>query len=213
MSLGVVYLLAVLLVATVWGLWLGIATAVASALAFNYFHIPPTGKLSIEEGEHWVALAVFFVTAIVASELAERARQQAQRGRRAAARGGPVGRDGAPAAACRTICARRWPRAHIGSRPPSICHLHRSRCGSVDAGERRVAFPLREGARQIGTLLVPADLPESRLRRLQERVVPPLEALLAAALERDQLLVEPRRGSRPAPHRRSEDGAAARRLA
>ena len=55
-SLGVVYLLGVLLVATVWGLWLGIATAIASALAFNWFHIPPTGRLTIEDGEHWVAL-------------------------------------------------------------------------------------------------------------------------------------------------------------
>ena len=35
---------------------------------------------------------------------------------------------------------------------------------------------------------MPADLPEATLRRLQERVVPALEALLAAALERDELL-------------------------
>jgi two-component system sensor histidine kinase KdpD len=77
-SLGVVYLLAVLLVATVWGAWMGVATAVASALAFNFFHIEPTGRFTIADGEHWVALVVFFVAAMVASELAQRARRQAQ---------------------------------------------------------------------------------------------------------------------------------------
>jgi two-component system sensor histidine kinase KdpD len=47
---------------------------------------------------------------------------------------------------------------------------------------------LREGTRRLGTLLVGADAPESSLRRLQERVVPALEALMSAALERDALL-------------------------
>ena len=73
-ALGVVYLVAVLLVSSVWGGWLGAATALASALAFNFFHIPPTGRLTISEGENWVALGVFFIAALVASTLAERAR-------------------------------------------------------------------------------------------------------------------------------------------
>jgi two-component system sensor histidine kinase KdpD len=38
-SLGVVYLLAVLLVSTYWGLGLGLLAALLSALAFNFFHI------------------------------------------------------------------------------------------------------------------------------------------------------------------------------
>ena len=44
-STGVVYMLAVLLVSSGWGLWLGLLTALMSAAAFNYFHIPPTGAL------------------------------------------------------------------------------------------------------------------------------------------------------------------------
>ena len=56
-STGVVYLLAVLLVSTRWGLWLGVLTAVLSAAAFNFFHIPPTGEFTIADGENWVALA------------------------------------------------------------------------------------------------------------------------------------------------------------
>ncbi|MGA8363130.1 MAG: ATP-binding protein, partial [Solirubrobacteraceae bacterium] len=61
---------------------------------------------------------------------------------------------------------------------------------AVEGDERRVAFPLREGTRRLGTLLVGADTPEASLRRLQERVVPALEALLSAALEREALLGE-----------------------
>src|SRR3954465_11532950 len=77
LSLGVVYLFAVLLVATVWGVWLGIATAIASAAAVNFFHIPPTGRLSLAESENGVGLVVFFVAAVAASWLAQIARTRA----------------------------------------------------------------------------------------------------------------------------------------
>src|SRR3954466_12739926 len=76
-SLGVVYLLAVLVIASIWGVWLGLATALASALAFNFFHIPPTGRLAISGGENWVAVAVFFVAAALASSVTEVARRRA----------------------------------------------------------------------------------------------------------------------------------------
>ena len=76
-SLGVVYLLGVLLVASIWGVWLGVLTALTSAAAFNYFHIPSTGRFTITDAENWVALAVFFVAAVFAAELAQRARQRA----------------------------------------------------------------------------------------------------------------------------------------
>lgn len=77
-SLGVLYLLAVLLVASVFGVWLGIATAFGCALAFNFFHIPPTGRFTIAEAENWVALVVFIAVAVVANSLAERARSRAE---------------------------------------------------------------------------------------------------------------------------------------
>src|SRR5262245_27410359 len=66
-SLGVLYLLAVLLVSTYWGLWLGLATSVGAALAFNFFHIPPTGRFTVADAENWVALVVFLVASVVAS--------------------------------------------------------------------------------------------------------------------------------------------------
>ncbi|MGA2165163.1 MAG: ATP-binding protein [Solirubrobacteraceae bacterium] len=58
---------------------------------------------------------------------------------------------------------------------------------AVEADPRSVAFPLREGDRRLGTVVVGADSSERSLYRLQERVVPALEALLSAALERETL--------------------------
>ena len=58
---------------------------------------------------------------------------------------------------------------------------------AVEPDPRSVAFPLREGDRRLGTVVVGADSSERSLYRLQERVVPALEALLSAALERETL--------------------------
>ncbi len=77
LSTGVVYLLAVLLVSTWCGLRAGLGTAVLSALAFNWFHIPPTGRFTIQKPENWVALGVFLATAAIVSSLAELARARA----------------------------------------------------------------------------------------------------------------------------------------
>ena len=186
-SLSVVYLLSVLLIATYWGAALAVATAFLGALSFNFFHLPPTGRLTIADGENWVALAVFFVAALVASALADAARSrtlEAEQRRREADLAAEMsrtllrGRDlraALPVAAERLATALDLPSAAIELAP-------------VQADERRLVFPLREGARQIATLVLPADLPEPVLGRVQERVVPALEALLAAALERDALL-------------------------
>src|ERR1019366_8600808 len=46
-SLGVVYLLGVVIVSAFWGLWFGIGMSVASAAAFNWFHLPPVGRFTI----------------------------------------------------------------------------------------------------------------------------------------------------------------------
>src|SRR3954453_14828808 len=77
-SNGVLYLLAVLLVSTVWGLRLGVGTSIAGAAAFNFFHLPPTGRFTIADGRNWVALSTFLVAAIVASGVADLARSRAR---------------------------------------------------------------------------------------------------------------------------------------
>ena len=65
-------MLAVLLVSSYWGLVMGLLTAIMGAAAWNLFHIPPTGRFTIAEGENWVALAVFLIAAVAISELAGR---------------------------------------------------------------------------------------------------------------------------------------------
>jgi two-component system, OmpR family, sensor histidine kinase KdpD len=76
-SLGVVYIPGVLLVSTVWGLRLGLLTALLSAVAFNWFHIPPVGRFEIAADRDLVALVVFAIVAIASGTLAELARARA----------------------------------------------------------------------------------------------------------------------------------------
>src|SRR5207302_365835 len=82
-SLGVLYVLAVVVVSTFWGLYLGIATSILSAAAFNFFHLPPHGRFDLTDERDWVALLVFVVVAIATGSIAElaraRSRESAQR--------------------------------------------------------------------------------------------------------------------------------------
>ena len=169
-SLGVVYVPAVLIVAVVWGATLGGATAVLSALSFNFFHLPPVGQFAISDSSNWVALIVFLVAAALASSLAEvtrmRARDAEARRREAdlaaemaqlLLRGNNLS-DALPTAAARLARALELRSAAIELQ-------------AVEGDERSIAFPLREGTTRLGTLLVAADASEASLRRLQERVV------------------------------------------
>lgn len=183
-SLGVVYLLGVLIVAIVWGAWLGVATSLVSALAFNFFHIPPTGRFSIDDAENWVALAVFLIVAMVAASLAEAARHRAQeaeqRGREA----------GLAAELARILLGAPDPPAALGPAAQRIAQalgLPSSRIvlDAVGGDERSAAVPLTSGEERLGTLLVPRAE-----QAAGEAVRPALEALLAAALEREQLTRE-----------------------
>jgi two-component system sensor histidine kinase KdpD len=73
-SAGVFYLLAVLGASSIYGLWWGLATSLASALAFNFFFLPPEHTLVVNSSSDWLALAAFAVTAVVTSDLAGRER-------------------------------------------------------------------------------------------------------------------------------------------
>jgi two-component system, OmpR family, sensor histidine kinase KdpD len=186
-SLSVVYLPAVLVVSVIWGARLGVGTAVLSAAAFNFFHLPPVGGFALRNSSNWVALAAFLVVASLASSVAEvtRARtRDAEERRREADLAAEMARlllrgddlaEALPTAAARLAQTLELSSAAIEME-------------AVEADERSVAFPLREGTNRLGTLLVGASTSEANLRRLQERVVPSLEALLSAALEREALL-------------------------
>jgi two-component system sensor histidine kinase KdpD len=186
-SLSVVYLPAVLVVSVTWGAWLGVASAVVSAAAFNFFHLPPVGQFTLQNSENWVALAAFLVVAVLSSSVAEvtRARtRDAEERRREADLAAEMARlllrGNSLAEVLPTAAARLAQTLDLSSAAIEM--------DAVDADERTVAFPLREGTNRLGTLLVGAGTSEANLRRLQERVVPALEALMSAALERETLL-------------------------
>ena len=186
-SLGVVYLLAVIVASIFWSFRLGMLTAFASAVAFNFFHLPPTGQVTIEDSRNWVALAAFFVTAAIASTLAELARSRAQEAearRREAdliaelARtllGAPEVDTALPVAAERIASALELPSAAL-------------RRGVPPDQPGRLSLPLVHHRTRLGTLIVPAGIDPENLARLNERLIPGLEALLAAAIDRESLL-------------------------
>jgi len=78
-TVALTFLVGILVVSANWGLRPAIFMALLATLAFNYYFLPPVGTLTIADPQNWVALTAFLVTAIIASELAERARREAQR--------------------------------------------------------------------------------------------------------------------------------------
>ena len=185
-STGVVYLLAVLLVSSYWGLALGLLTGFFSAAAFNFFHIPPTGELHVADAGNWVALGVFLIAAGVTSTLAHAAQEraeEAERRRREAdlttemARlllGGPSTEDSLRAAGRRIAVAFGLESVRV-------------ELSWIDSGSRERALPLVVDSNRIGTVLVPKDADPASLGAIRDRVVPALQTLVAAARRRAEL--------------------------
>ena len=186
-----VYLLAVVIVATGGsGLRPAVGCAVLGAAAYNWFLIEPTGRFTVADSSDWYALAIFLVSAVAASALADRARsrlrlvelrrQEAALGRRPPHRTFSV--------------TARWHRrlAAAARRVSDGLGVEGARIvtGEVPAPDGEVAIELAAPRGTVGTLLVPATLPQAVQQRLRLRVAPALGTLLAGALERDRLAAE-----------------------
>ncbi len=70
-------LLVILITATAVGVRIAIAVSVIATAAFNFFLLPPFYTFTLADPQNWVALFVFLLTAIVASQLSSRARRRA----------------------------------------------------------------------------------------------------------------------------------------
>jgi two-component system sensor histidine kinase KdpD len=70
------YLIAILLIATRWGIVEATTASILAVLCFNFFFLPPVGAFTIADPQNWVAFVAFLATAIVASQLSGRARQR-----------------------------------------------------------------------------------------------------------------------------------------
>jgi two-component system sensor histidine kinase KdpD len=180
LSTGVLYLLAVLLVSSVWGVWLGLLTAVASAGAFNFFHIPPTGRLSIAEPANWLGLGVYLVAAVVVSAYADAARARTVEAELRSREAG-LGAELAlivlgPEADALERAAKRIGEA-FGLDDVVLADSW------VDGDARSRALALLAEGERIGTLLIPREADADDVQRL----VPALGALLEARRRRGVL--------------------------
>jgi two-component system sensor histidine kinase KdpD len=188
-TLGVVYLIGVVVVSTYWGIWLGLVTAVLSALAFNFFHLPPVGRLTLADHRNWVSLGSFIVVGATTGLVADLARaraEEADRRRREADLATELARTllgGADLDAVLAVTGQRLAAA-IGASSAVI------EPGVVAGDDRRFAFALRDGEKVIGTLVLPAAFAAENRERILGRVVPPLQSVLAAALHRADLQAE-----------------------
>jgi two-component system, OmpR family, sensor histidine kinase KdpD len=185
LSLGVLYLFAVLPIAAIWGLWFGVAVSVVSMLAFNWLFLPPRHTFHLAESEDWVALAVYLVTAVSVSALAARARRRA-------AEAEQQRREAAFAAAVSALLLGRpsvEPQlAEIAVRTADLlgvshCWIELGSVREPDADER--AYELVAGGRHLGRVYV--DAAGASGEALTSRVLAVLSSLLATAIEREEL--------------------------
>ena len=185
-STGVVYLLGVLVISIYCGLAYGVLTSILSAAAFNFFHISPTWHLEIADGENWVALGVFLISALIVSSVAEQSRaraDEAEMRRREADLAAQTASSLLESADVRATL-RETADALTRALDLSWAAIELSEAGQDGAA----AFPLSRGDRVLGTLLVPDTAGADLRARIESRIVPSLEALLAAALDREELI-------------------------
>jgi two-component system sensor histidine kinase KdpD len=187
LSLGVLYIFAVLLVAIFWGPLVAVPVAVASMLAFNFFHLPPVHTFTLADRSNWLALLVYVVTAIVVGSLASRYRirgAEAEQREREAALLADIAADLLRGSELDEELRR------IEERTAGVLGVSRV---SIVLGDPRVSshespHPLTVDGRPIGVLFTPeTEEPELSTQR---RLLPALASLLAVARERDTLARE-----------------------
>ena len=180
LSLGSLYVLAVLPVAILWGRFWAVLVAIASMLAFNFFFLEPVHTFRLSDRSNWLALAVYLATAIAVSELSTRARQRAaeaeQREREEALLG-----ELSVALLQGESLVDELPR--IGSATGSVLGVEGARIELGD--EAGPGIELLAGPRLIGRLALPdAERPNPSAVR---RFLPALASLLAVGLDREEL--------------------------
>ena len=185
LSLGVLYVFAVLPVAVAWGTASAVFVAIVSMLAFNFFFLSPRFTLDLADGRNWLALAVYLATAVVVGDLAARARRRAaeaeQREREAALLAD---------VAAQLLRGSRLEEQldRIEERTAEVIGVSSVRIvlGKETTGHAREApHPLSVDGRPIGTIYTPEK--EEGVLRIQQQLLPALGSLLAVAQERERL--------------------------
>jgi two-component system, OmpR family, sensor histidine kinase KdpD len=187
LSLGVLYVFAVLPVALLWGTGLAVAVSVASMLAFNWFFLPPRHTFHLRDSGNWLALAVYLVTALVVGALAARARRRRDDAEQRRAEAHVLAEAAADLLRGRELDAEL---AHLAELVGGVLGAGGARLelGERSAGPGEQALPLEVNLRPVATLLLDAESAVDET--VARRFLPSVAALLAVVVDRRALEAE-----------------------
>ncbi|MET7423385.1 DUF4118 domain-containing protein [Dactylosporangium sp. NPDC005555] len=209
---AVVYMLGVVALTTVWGARLGLGVALASAVVFNFVHMPPSG-LHLTAAQDLQRALVFGIIALASGGLADLARERALEAQERA--------DEADIAA--EVAHRVHGRDDLASglRAGSQCLAARLGLSHVSIEAGAAPGPAEvagttvlepAGGRRLLRLVVPDDTPPATLHRLRDRLGPALEETVRTAVDRQEL-IGTLRASQQATQALLTEQAALRRVA
>jgi two-component system, OmpR family, sensor histidine kinase KdpD len=188
LSLGVLYVFAVLPIAVAFDLTYAVLVSVASMLAFNWFFLPPVHTFTLSDSRNWFALAVYLVTAVVVSGLAASARRRATEAEQREVETALL------ADAATALLEGGDVAGQLDSISERVAAILKARSAAIVIGEDSdptttgAPIELRAGTRRVGTLeLVEGGEPNLAARR---RLLPALASLLAVAIDRERLANE-----------------------
>ncbi len=188
LSLGVLYIFAVLPIAVFWGRLVAVPVAIASMLAFNFFFLPPVYTFTLADRQNWFALAVYVVTAMVVGSLASRYRTrgtEAEQREREAALLADIAAD--------LLRGTRLDQEleRIEERTAAVLGVSEVKIvlGTVPrASSHEAPHELAVDGRPVGVLLIPER--EEPALATKRRLLPALASLLAVAAERETMARE-----------------------
>ena len=185
LSLGVLYVFAVLPIAVAFGLIYAGLVSVASMLAFNWFFLPPVHTFTLSDSRNWFALAVYLVTAVVVSGLATRARRRAVEAEQREVETALL------ADVATSLMQGQDVAGELGQISARVAAILKADSASIVLGDdvelsaTSAPIELVAGGRRVGTLeLVEGSEPNLQARR---RLLPALASLLAVAVDRERL--------------------------
>jgi two-component system, OmpR family, sensor histidine kinase KdpD len=184
LSLGVLYLFAVLPVAVLFGLPFAVGVSIASMLAFNFFFLPPVHTLALRDSANWFALAVYVVTAVVVSELAAGSRRRAAE----------AARREVEATLLADVAATLLESDRVQQRLKNVAAQVGDALGvkgvriELDSVRRpeanEASADLRFGTRHVGRMFYAVG---KRLPEDAQRILPAIASMLAVAVDRERL--------------------------
>jgi two-component system, OmpR family, sensor histidine kinase KdpD len=188
LSLGALYVLAVLPVAVLFGRTWAIVASIGSMLVFNYFFLPPRLTFTLSGNENWLALSIYVVTGLIVADLAARARLRAREAERREQETALLAEASAVLLSGAEL-ADELDRVAEGA--ARVLGVNRTRIElGLDRSPRQgeAAHALISRGRHVATLYLDSGRESSLEGR--RRFVEALASLLAVAIDRDKLAHE-----------------------